>query len=148
MSARLATVYGPGEHDHRLLPSLLRAAASRQPLKLTAGKQERDFTFVGDVVEGMLRLGSLSADIPPVVNLATGNPVSVREFVESARDQLEVDPELLLLGALPYREDEVWQGPLNVTLLDNLLAWRPRIGLHEGIAAARDFTPGSRGDDS
>jgi len=147
VSARLATVYGPGEHVHRLLPSLQRAARLREPLKLTGGKQERDFTFVGDVAEGLLRLGSVT-DVPPVVNLATGSLISVRDFVELARDELGMDPELLLLGALPYREDEVWQGPLNVDLLDHVLNWLPRTGPREGIAATWGFTPGSRGDES
>ncbi len=148
VSARLATVYGPGDHGHRLLPSLLRAAEQQEALKLTGGKQERDFTFVGDVVEGMLRLGSLTAGIPPLANLATGTLVSVREFVEAARDELELDPELLLLGLLPYREDEVWQGPLDVTLLERVLDWLPQTGPREGIAATRDFTPGAGGSES
>jgi len=59
VTARLFTVYGPGEHAERLLPSLLRAARTGETLPLTAGEQRRDFTYVGDVAEGLLRLGVL-----------------------------------------------------------------------------------------
>ena len=59
LTARPFMVYGPGEQDGRLLPSLVRAAAagSGDVLDLTAGDQRRDFTYVEDVAEGLLRLG-------------------------------------------------------------------------------------------
>jgi UDP-glucose 4-epimerase len=138
-TARLTTVYGPGEHENRLLPSLLRIAELGEPLDLTGGKQERDFTFVGDVAEGLLRLGTLS-DLPEgIVNLATGRLSTVRSFVESARGILGIREELLRLGSIPYRADEVWQGPLDVARLETLLHWRPPTGIREGIGMSRDF---------
>ena len=139
-TARLATVYGPGEHSARLLPSLLRAAKRREPIDFTAGLQERDFTYVEDIAEGLLRLGMLQ-DIPEgIVNLATGRLATVRFFTESARDVLNIPQELLRIGAIPYRGNEVWQGPLNIGRLESLLGWRPQTEIRKGIAATRDFT--------
>src|SRR5581483_10236171 len=46
VTARLFTVYGPGEHSHRLLPSLLHAARNGTQLALSRGDQRRDFTYV------------------------------------------------------------------------------------------------------
>jgi UDP-glucose 4-epimerase len=138
-SARLTTVYGPGEHPSRLLPSLVRTAETSEPLELTGGKQERDFTFVGDVAEGFLRLGALG-DVPHgVVNLATGRLSTVRSFVDCAREVLGIRADLLRVGAIPYRDNEVWQGRIDVDLLENLTGWRPRIGIDSGIAMSRDF---------
>jgi nucleoside-diphosphate-sugar epimerase len=138
-TARLTTVYGPGEHAARLLPSLLRAARDGVPLDLTGGKQERDFTYVGDVAEGLLRIGTLP-DLPEgVVNLATGRLSTVRSFVEAAREVLGIPADLLRLGAIPYRPDEVWQGPVSVGRLEKLTGWRPPTGVREGIAASREF---------
>jgi len=57
LTARLFTVYGPGEHLGRLLPLLLETARTGHTLELTGGLQRRDFTFVRDVAEGLLRLG-------------------------------------------------------------------------------------------
>jgi len=50
VTARLFTVFGPGEHDGRLLPALLEAADAQNSVCLTSGVQERDFTYVEDVV--------------------------------------------------------------------------------------------------
>ena len=46
--ARLFTVYGPGEHSGRLLPSLLEAAKREDEVKLSSGSQRRDFTYAAD----------------------------------------------------------------------------------------------------
>lgn len=130
--ARLFIVYGPGEHPTRLLPSLIGLAGAAGTLRLTAGQQRRDFTYVGDVAEGLLRLG-LAGPCPGVVNLATGAHTSVREFAECAAELLGLWPQQLQFGALPYREDEVAQGPADISLLRGTLNWAPRFTVREGI---------------
>ncbi len=136
--ARLFTVYGPGEHPSRLLPSLLRAACTGEPLPMTGGKQQRDFTYVEDVAEGLLRLGLLH-EAPGVVNLATGRLTSIREFAETAAALLGLREGQLQLGALPYRGDETQQGPTDVTRLKKLVFWRPAISVREGIQKTIEF---------
>jgi nucleoside-diphosphate-sugar epimerase len=60
--ARLFTVYGPGEHPGRLLPTLIAARKAEGPIPLTQGTQRRDFLWVGDVASGLLRLGATPAE--------------------------------------------------------------------------------------
>jgi nucleoside-diphosphate-sugar epimerase len=131
--ARLFTVYGPGEHRGRLLPSLLEAATGDGPVPLTAGTQQRDFTWVGDVVEGLLRLGALGGEPPGLVNLATGRLVTVREFVERAAAVLRIAPERLRFGALPTRPEEMAHDDVSVARLERLTGWRPATSIEEGV---------------
>ncbi|MCS6954395.1 MAG: NAD-dependent epimerase/dehydratase family protein, partial [Bryobacteraceae bacterium] len=93
VTGRLATVYGPGEHAGRLLPSLLAAAQSGDAVSLTAGFQKRDFTYVEDVAEGLLRLGATEAQPGDLVNVVTGRLTSVREFAQVAAEVLGIGPE-------------------------------------------------------
>jgi nucleoside-diphosphate-sugar epimerase len=144
VTARLFTIYGPGEHPNRLLPSLLRAGETREALPMTGGRQQRDFTYVGDVAEGLLRLGRLP-QAPAVVNLATGKLTSVREFVLCAAELAGLRSEQLQLGALPYRDDEVQQGAADTTRLAALLGWVPATTLRDGIAATIAFERASAG---
>jgi nucleoside-diphosphate-sugar epimerase len=148
VTVRVATVYGPGEHPHRLLPSLLRAADTAETLQLTAGEQERDFTYVADVAEGAVRLARCR-DIPgPILNLATGELHTVREFATRAREMLGIAADRVIFGALPYRPEEVWQGRFAVDRLHTLLGWRPSTRLDEGIRATialARMTEGDRG---
>ncbi|HEX6309680.1 MAG TPA: NAD(P)-dependent oxidoreductase [Longimicrobiales bacterium] len=133
VTARLFTVYGPGEHAGRLLPSLLRTAREKTPLELTAGDQMRDFTFVDDVAEGLLRLGLATASDAVVVNLATGRLETVRSFVVRAASVLGIDAALLKFGALPSRVEEMAHDPVAVGRLRELTGWVPGTGIEEGV---------------
>lgn len=139
VTARLFTVYGPGEHEGRLLPTLLEAASHRDPIPLTAGTQLRDFTFVEDVAEGLLRLGGARCAPGEVVNLATGRLTSVREFVENAAWILGIDALRLRFGALPQRGEEMNHAPVSVDRLKSCVGWVPAISMQEGISRSRDW---------
>ena len=137
--ARLFTVYGPGDYPSKILNALMRTAKTGEPLELTGGRQRRNFTYVGDVAEGLLRLG-LSAPAPgEVVHLAGAFVVSVREFAETAGAVLGLDPALLQFGALPDREDEMWHGEVDCARLQALISWAPRTGIREGIRRSWEF---------
>lgn len=133
MTARLFTVYGPGEHAGRLLPALIESAGNGQPLDLTAGLQKRDFTYVGDVAEGLLRIGSTGSSGSSVVNLATGQLQTVREFTESAADVLGIPRHKLNFGAIPTRVEEMRHAPVANQRLKQLTGWVPQTGVREGI---------------
>lgn len=136
--ARLSTVYGPGEHAERLLPSLLRAARSGESLPLAAGEHTRDFLYVEDAAEGLMRLGMQSQPIG-LMNLATGRLTAVREFAESAAEQLTMRAGQLQFSARPPRDDEAAHGPVDITRLKKNLFWKPVIGVREGIRRAIAF---------
>ncbi len=138
-TVRLFTVYGPGEHPGRLLPLLLDSSRTKQPLDLTAGTQQRDFTYAGDVAEGMVRIGCRAGSVPPVVNLATGKLTAVRRFAEIAAAALRIRRGLLRFGALPVRGDEMRQGRADITRLVRLLRWRPRTSIRSGVLKTAAF---------
>lgn len=133
LTARLFTVFGPGEHGSRLLPSLLAAAHSGSAVELTEGRQHRDFTYVEDVADGLLRLAGARSSPGAVVNLATGRLTSVRDFVLEAAPVLGLSSEQLRFGALPTREEEMAHDPVSIRRLEELTGWRPRTSIREGV---------------
>jgi nucleoside-diphosphate-sugar epimerase len=130
---RLFTVYGPGERSGRLLPALIAAARSGHDLPLTAGEQRRDFTYVEDVAEGLLRLGMVAGQAPGPVNLATGRLESVRRFAERAATVLGLPAARLRFGALPGRPNELAHGAVNIARLRALCDWVPATTIEEGV---------------
>jgi nucleoside-diphosphate-sugar epimerase len=133
LTARLFTVYGPGEHAGRLFPSLVDASRTGKSLALTDGMQKRDFTFVEDVAEGLLRLGRCSAVPGSIVNLATGTLSSVRRFIETASEILPIQANQLNFGALPTRSYEMDHLPVSIDKLVKLVSWRPPTTIEDGI---------------
>jgi nucleoside-diphosphate-sugar epimerase len=137
VTARLFTVYGAGEHAGRLLPTLMDAARQHGPIPLSAGLQRRDFTYVEDVAEGLLRLGASAHAAPgEIVNLATGTLTEVRAFAEEGARVLGIDGARLAFGALPTRPEEMRHDPVSVVQLRRLVGWTPMTPISEGIRRA------------
>jgi nucleoside-diphosphate-sugar epimerase len=139
LTARLFTVYGPGEYAGRLMPSLLEAARSGEALPLTAGTQKRDFTYVEDVAEGLLRLGLATADPGEAVNLATGRLTTVKRFAETAARILGIQRAQLHFGALPTRVEEMEHSEVAIGRLRRLTSWTPEAAIAEGIRRTAEF---------
>jgi nucleoside-diphosphate-sugar epimerase len=133
VTARLFTVYGQGEHEGRLLPSLMAAREQARRIPLSDGTQRRDFIYVDDVAEGLLRLGAGSPIPGGVVNLATGVLTSVREFALRAARTLRIPESDLDFGALPQRADEMAPDRIAVDLLRRSIGWVPAISIEDGV---------------
>jgi nucleoside-diphosphate-sugar epimerase len=143
ITARLFTVYGPGEHKGRLLPSLLEIARTGRCLELTSGFHKRDFTYVEDVAEGLLRLGASQAKPGNIINLATGILIPVREFVEVAAEVLEISQKRLKFGQIPTRKEEMEHSPVSIRKLKHLTSWSPLTTIEDGIYKTKLFENGS-----
>jgi UDP-glucose 4-epimerase len=139
LTARLFTVYGPGEREGRLLPSLLHSAKTKKTLPMTAGEQKRDFTYVEDVAEGLLRLSLTAAQPGEIVNLATGRLTPVRSFVETAASILHIPHDKLLFGSLPVRAEEMKHSEVSLARLQRTIGWIPPTGIEEGIVKTIHF---------
>ncbi len=144
LTARLFMVYGPGERAGRLLPTLLEAARKGADVPLSAGRQRRDFTYVEEVAEGLLRLACARVEPGAVCNLATGRLVAVADFARSAAGVLGIAAERLRFGALPLRAEEMEHAPVTVDRLLDWTGWRPSLDPESGVRAAAAFL-GRRG---
>lgn len=105
---RIFSAFGDGQFERNFWPALRQAALSGADFPMTPGEQVRDYIAVEDVAAQVLRYATM-AETGPVrqraINVASGKPVTMREFAESwwakwgAKGTLQV-------GALPYRPNE------------------------------------------
>ena len=120
--ARLFTVFGHGELDARLFPTLRAAARSGATVDLTAGEQRRDFAFVGDVASALVDLADASFSPGEIVNVATGHVFAVRVFAETVARVLGMPVEHLRFGALATRAEEMPHTGVSTARLEALIA--------------------------
>jgi UDP-glucose 4-epimerase len=139
VTARLFSVYGPGELSQRLLPTLIHAARTETEVPLTAGLHKRDFVYVEDAAESLMRLALVSSLPCEVVNVATGVLSSVRVFAETAADTLGINHERLRFGSLPTRSEEMNHGPVTIRRLVSLTGCAPGTTLAEGVRKTVSF---------
>ena len=122
-----------------MLPSLIRIAKTGESLQLTSGSQKRDFTYIEDVAEGLLRLGLCEAESGEIVNLATGKLTSVRYFAEIAAQILNIESFKLEFGAIPTRAEEMEHSEVTVDRARQLIGVIPATGIGEGIEKTKSF---------
>ena len=84
VKARFFNSYGPGEvpgQYRNVIPNFLFWAMKGLPLPITGtGEETRDFTFVGDILDGLLRAGVIEAAIGEDFNLASGRETEIRNL--------------------------------------------------------------------
>jgi UDP-glucose 4-epimerase len=86
VKARFFNSYGPGEipgQYRNVIPNFIYWAMKGLPLPITGtGEETRDFTFVGDIVDGLLRAGTIDAAIGEDFNLASGRETTIKDLAE------------------------------------------------------------------
>lgn len=106
---RIFQVFGEGEAETRLYPSLKKAAFEGKDFPMTKGEQIRDFIYVKDVAKKFveeLDFKNVRKGFAYFTNIGTGKPQSLKEFAEYWWQKLNAKGELLF-GEVPYRENEV-----------------------------------------
>ncbi|HKS27258.1 MAG TPA: NAD(P)-dependent oxidoreductase [Pyrinomonadaceae bacterium] len=128
---RIFFLYGPHEHPARLVPHVIRGLLRGETVACTAGTQVRDYLHVQDVASAFVSL--LESDVSGAVNIASGEPVEVREIVRRIADQIG-GRELVRLGALPTPETEPPLIVADVERLKTEVGWTPAYSLSDGLA--------------
>jgi dTDP-glucose 4,6-dehydratase len=129
--ARIFNTYGPGMRtdDGRAIPTFFTQALRSQDLTVFGdGSQTRSFTYISDLVEGIVRL--LGAEYPEPVNL--GNPHEI-PLIEAAHRILELtrSDSQILYQELPPDDPKVRRP--DIARARELLGWQPEIGLEDGL---------------
>ncbi|MDP3712516.1 MAG: NAD-dependent epimerase/dehydratase family protein [Mycobacteriales bacterium] len=140
---RAFQVYGPGDHAGRLVPTVLRAAASGDVLPLTAPGARRDWVWIGDVVDACVR--AATRDVDGVVNVGTGTQTANEELAELAA-RVTGRPVAVDVGAHPGREWDTGDWVCDPTRARTVLGWEPTVDLAEGLR--RTWVADHAGDDA
>ncbi len=133
---RFFTVYGPwGRPD--MAPTLFaRALSEGKPLKLfNEGKNLRDFTYVDDIVDGVVRAllhPPAEAPVPParIFNLGHNRPVETLLFVKML-EQLIGRPAQIEL--LPPQTGDMLETCADLTRVQSALGYTPKVALEDGL---------------
>jgi len=141
VSLRYFNVYGPRqslEDEYavvipKFITSLLEG---KQPPIYDDGNQERDFTYIEDVVSANIR-----ALIQPGVegesfNIASGHPNSVNTLLKYLKEILNSSIEAVYL---PPRPGDVRKTHADVTKAGRLLGWKPAFGFREGLEKTAEW---------
>jgi UDP-glucuronate 4-epimerase len=145
---RFFTVYGPWGRPDMALFLFTKAILNNETIDVyNHGKMIRDFTYVGDIVEGIVRLldkpsapnKDWSSDKPSpdssfapyrIFNLGNNSPINLMDFIHAIEDELG---KKATINYLPIQMGDVPETYADVTSLQQAIGYKPETTIQEGI---------------
>jgi UDP-glucose 4-epimerase len=113
----------------------------RRPTIYGDGEQTRDFTYVANVVDGVLRACDATGVAGEVINVATGGRISLNELLRVLNRIVGAD--ITPLYAAP-RAGDVRDSQADISKARRLLGYTPLVGLEEGLRRTLEWCRADR----
>jgi nucleoside-diphosphate-sugar epimerase len=128
---RLFLVYGEGQNNERFLPQVIEGCLLDKKFPTSKGEQLRDFCHVDDITSGILRTLDINEVNGEIINLASGEPISIREIIGLIKKLIGSGrPDF---NKIAYRNGENMTLFADISKAKKLLGWSPEVGLNEGL---------------
>lgn len=130
--SRYVTVYGERENDtHAIIALIKKSVEKRDPYIVWGnGEQDRDFTYVSDIVEGTLLATEKITD-GTVVNLGTSIRYKIKDVAYKILELTEHKPKRVIFDTT--KPTGVISRALDNSKAKRLLGWKPKVSLDEGL---------------
>ena len=138
VSIRYFNVFGPRQDPaspysgviSRFVTALL---ASQPPVIYGDGEQTRDFTYVANVVDGVLRACEAPGASGQVINVATGGRISLNELFRTLRQIVGGHGGNIEAVHEAARAGDVRDSQADITRARDLLGYQPRVSFEDGL---------------
>lgn len=145
---RFFTVYGPWDRPDMALQKFTRKMMTGEKIQVyNYGKHRRDFTYIDDIVEGIIRVLDRPATSNPewdgdnpdsgsskapwrIYNIGNNNPVELMDYIEALEDAMEIKAEKELL---PLQPGDVPDTYADVDDLVREFDYKPSMSVREGV---------------
>jgi len=129
---RFSNVFGPGDLNFsRIIPGALEAAIKNKELLIRSdGKMIREYTYVGDIIDGCIKLAGCKKNFGEAFNFGSKNIFNVIEVVKNIEKILnvEIDYEVMNIA-----KNEIPKQYLDWSKAEKVLDWRPKTSFEDGI---------------
>lgn len=138
---RFFTVYGPAGRPDMAYFSFTKAILAGDPIKVfNHGNLERDFTYIDDIVAGVIGITDLpptELDIPHrILNLGNNTPEKLGYFIETLENLLGVEANKEMTGMQP---GDVFKTCANIDLARQLIGYQPTTNIETGLSKFVDW---------
>jgi nucleoside-diphosphate-sugar epimerase len=132
-SIRLYSVYGPRERPEKLYTKLIENLYTDKPFPLFEGsvKHERSFTYVGDIVDGLVAIiGKEDIVNGEIINLGTDDVHTTQEGINLVE---EIMNKTLIIDHKPARKGDQEKTSAVIDKARNLFGYEPKVSFKKGL---------------
>jgi nucleoside-diphosphate-sugar epimerase len=141
VAIRYFNVFGPRQDPTSPYSGVISVFATallekRPPTIYGDGEQTRDFTYVANVVDGVLRACEAPGASGEIINVATGGRISLNQLFEEMRKLVGVDVKPVYAES---RRGDVRDSQADITKARQLLGYEPLIAFEDGLRKTVDW---------
>ena len=141
---RLFSVYGPWQQESRFVPQAIHAALSGAALRLTAQPTFRDLVFVTDTADAIARAIVAPRAADRTFNVGSGRMITNHAVLREI-ERLAQRPVRVADTTHPFTEADLGPWVADITRAREVLGWRPRHSLRQGLRLTLDWFRRHRG---
>ncbi len=130
---RLFNFFGKNMPEDFFIPQLINSLKTKESFDMTGGKQIRDFLYIEDVVSALVLTAQQANPKNETYNVCSNTGVSLKQLVEIIQKALKSDCKINF-GALPYRDNEVWNMVGSNSKIKEDLRFEPKYNIEEAIS--------------
>jgi UDP-glucuronate 4-epimerase len=142
MGLRFFTVYGPWGRPDMAIYKFTKAIMNNKPIQVYAeGKLLRDFTYIDDIVNGVIAILNKQKSLKPplLMNIGNNHPVTVNELVSELEQALNRRAQI---EYLPMQPGDVEKTFADIELINAYCGFKPETNLKTGIRRFCDWYSG------
>lgn len=132
--ARLSNVYGPGQSEAAVIPSLINQMRSGRDISMGNVEPVRDFVHVSDVVSALLAMAKSSATAGKVLNVCTGRGTSVQTIADMLTENLQYRGSISIDHSKIRPDEKLSMIGDNSGILA-VTGWTPSVTIEDGLKA-------------
>ncbi|MFX0141783.1 MAG: NAD-dependent epimerase/dehydratase family protein, partial [Candidatus Hodarchaeota archaeon] len=130
-SLRFYTVYGPRGRPDMAIRKFFNNVLQNKPIKIYGdGNQIRDFTYISDIIDGLILAAEKKKISGEVFNLGCSNPINVNRLVEKIYNIAD-KPENIEF--LEKQKGDVEITYSNIEKAKKILKFNPKVNIDEGL---------------
>jgi len=141
VNTRFFNSYGPGEvpgQYRNVIPNFVYWAMQGHPLPITGtGEETRDFTYVGDLVDGLMRAGYYNEAIGEPINLASEREIKILELATMINQMVENDAGINFVNRRKW--DTKARLLASVDKARDVLEYEPAMKFEQGLRNTVDW---------
>ena len=128
---RLYQLYGPNQDENRFVPILISSCVKRKNFFTSSGTQKRDFLYVSDAVEAIIKSLISKNSKGKIINIGYGKSIMLKKVMQIVKQKTGFfEP---VYGKIKLRTDEKKDIYPDISVARKVLNWKPNVSLESGI---------------
>ena len=124
-------IYGPYQDFNRLIPSTINNCLKDKAFLCSSGVQKRDFLYIDDFVEGVLKIIYSKNKLKTIINIGSQKPIPVKNVIIMIRKIIKKGKPIF--GKILMRKDEISVSYPDINYIKKHIKWKPNTNLEKGL---------------